>query len=132
MVNRDDYKLVFYAVHGILDNSYYDGVNSFAPDKISCSEYSLNRPAFQFLTKKDKDENFTLIYVIEINHIITNEIIQSWINHSKNCNWLFLFVPEEIKPNVEISIAKEISNYSVISYRIEQKGKNRNVIIDSE
>lgn len=132
MENRDDYKLIFYVVHAILDNSYYDSVAAFAPDKITCSEYSLYRPAFQFTTKKDVKEEFFLIYVIEINHNITNEIIQSWINHSKNCDFLFLYVPEEIKINIESRLAREISNYSVISFRIEKKGRNRFAIINPE
>jgi hypothetical protein len=128
MEDNNDYKLVFYTLHEILDNSYYNGVNSFAPDKNTCSEYSLSRPAIQFST--NEETNF-LRYVIEINRNITKEIIQSWIKHSQGCNHLFIIVPEEIKTNVESILVREISNYSVIPFRIEMKGKiNRTVKID--
>ncbi|MGA2408252.1 MAG: hypothetical protein ABSF81_16085 [Bacteroidales bacterium] len=131
MEYRNDYKLVFFTLHEKLDDSYYNGVNSFAPEKISCSDYSLSKPAIKFLTKNENKGSALLTYVIEINEIITNEIIQSWINHSKACKFLYIIVQEKIKANVESILAKEISNYSVIPFHFERKeGNNRNVIIE--
>jgi hypothetical protein len=125
MENRDDYKLIFYSVHEILDGSHYDGVNSFAPDKITCSEYSLTRPAFKFTTDKEK---IFLIYVIEINQIITKEIIKSWINYSQECSFLRIIVPEEIKTNVESILAREISHYEVLPFRFRKKGRSNRIV----
>lgn len=125
----DDYRSVFYTLHGILDNSYYNSVNPFAPNKLTNSEYSLSTPAFQFTT--NEKEEVSLIYIIEINHIISNDIIHSWIRHSEKCNFLCLFVPNDISSNVESLLASKISNYKVCPFHFEKKGKNnRNVIIE--
>lgn len=128
MENKDDYKLVYSSLHGLLDTICYDGVNSFAPDKISCSEYSLNRPAIQF---KSKIEKAYFIYVIEVNRVISNDIIQSWINYSKICTLLYIIVPDEIKANIELVLVKEIFNYSVVPYQIRiDNNNNRTAIIN--
>lgn len=126
---NNDYLRVLSVLQVKLIDSRIDRVTSSVPQFHHINNvYSITDPAIKYGSK----EMPLTIYDIEIyTPHIGDEIIQKWINHSSSCICYRLLVPEEIKANVEsICVRVGMTNYEVIPYHIEKKGKDMVVIIE--
>ena len=123
---NNDYLLVFSELERILNESKSDSGTSFAPKRSSSHEYSLSESAIQFGTKN----NALIIFDIEINQFISDEIIGKWVSHSSICSNYYLLIPKDMVKDVESICASLITNYEVKPYHFEKKGTDRIVIID--
>lgn len=122
MKNENDYSLVFMNLVKLLGNED----NSLHLVRYTCSEYSITEPSIQSSTI----ENPLIIYDIEVNQEITDEIVQKWISHSSKCTFLYIIIPQILKTKAEtICVNENINNCLLIPFQFHKNGSNRNVEI---
>lgn len=61
---------------------------------------------------------------------IGDELIEKWSTHSTSCPLFKLLVPEIYKTKTETICAKHLTNYEVLSFRVETVAGKHSVIID--
>ena len=120
------YRLVLLKLVHILHQSRLDDLNSFVTKMESSNHYNGTEPSIKFFV----NEKLSVIYDIEVLPDHNPIILTKWIKHSSKCSFLFLIVPEEVKPKVESICANHIHNCEVKSFRLETNGPNTEVIIE--